>query len=206
MSAEENNLVPPPDNPPGDVTHTPIIITDGSASLEFTESAYIADPETNVNTANDNLHLVNITSAREHTTGQNDKVCFAFQAGQHYEVEVKCVGPMGGFNNFKVRGSLDAQPRPEIEFDRGEYRMDPVVFPPHHPQTGRRFGSAGRRVQKVRIFRLVNGQRQQPPEHDCPLVATAGNEWTIHDDHLAHVDDDHTHADTVNEGELVQPV
>jgi hypothetical protein len=208
MSAEENNLVPPPDDPiPGEVTHTPIIITDGSASLEFTEGSYIQDPDTNVNTANDNLHLVSMTSAREHTTGQGDRTCFNFQAGQVYEIEVKCVGPLGGFNNFEVRGSLDPQPPPEIEFDRGEYRRDPQVFPPVHPQTGRRFGSLNRRVQKVRIFRLVNGQRVNPPEHDCPLVSTPGNSWTIHDDHVTHVHDDtEEHTGVVEEGELVQPV
>ena len=188
---------------PTEVTHTPIIITDGSAAFEYTESSYIQDPESNVNVANDDLHLVNIISDRPHTPGGNDFMCFEFQAGHQYEIEVKCVGGGGGFNNFLIRGSRDPMPPPEVEFDRSEYRRDPLVFPPRNPPTGHRFGSLGRRVRKVRIFELQDGHRIGDPVHDCSLVATAGNGWTIHDDHVTHDDDDH--VDVVDELEVVQP-
>src|SRR5688572_29241915 len=103
MSEEKDGAKPATaaDDPiPPIVNHTPIIITDGSAAIEFTQASYNQDPETNVNTANDNLHLVNMVSDRPHTTGQTNFTCFNFQAGQQYEIEVKCAAAGGGFNNF----------------------------------------------------------------------------------------------------------
>jgi hypothetical protein len=206
MSDEDKEIpaAAPDDDPfPSEVSHTPIIITDGSSALEFTESSYDQDVNSNVNTANEPLHLVSMTSDREHTPQQGDFTCFEFQAGEQYEIEAKCAGG-GGFNDYKIRGGLDPQPPPEIEFDRGEYQQGPQ-FPPRNPATAHRFGSGGRRVTKVRIFRLVNGQRQHPALHDCPLVSVAGNGWTIHDDHVTH-DEHPDHPDVVNEDEAVQPV
>jgi hypothetical protein len=185
MSEEEKTIrkANADDDPPstGGVNHTPIIITDGSASLEFTIASYDPDPESNVNTANEPLHLVSIVSDRPHTPGQQDRTCFNFTGTDMFEIEVKCKGG-GGFNDFEIRGSFDPSIRPEVEVDRGEYREN-GSFPPRHPPTGHRFVSTGRQITKLRIFRLINGHRQQPPVHDCPLVATPGNGWTVHDDH-----------------------
>jgi len=185
MSQEENstkNATAGDDpSPLGGATHTPIIITDGSASLEFSIASYDPDPQSNVNTAHETLHLVSIISDRPHTPGQQDRTCFNFAGTDLFEIEVKCQGG-GGFNDFEIRGSFDPSFRPEVEVDRGEYRENPG-FPPRNPGTGHRFVSTGRRVTRFRIFRLVNGVRQQPPVHDCPLVTTPGNGWTIDDDH-----------------------
>lgn len=199
-SALSETAPPPPDDPPSDVTHTPIIITDGSAALEFTESSYMPDPDSNVNRAIDNLHLVDMVSDRPHTQGGNDFLCFAFQAGQQYEIEIKCIGNPGGFNDFKVRGSLDPQPVPEIEFDRGEYQLNAATFPPRN-EHAQRFGSMGRHIRKLRIFRLVNNQRVL--EHDCPLVVPPGNGWTIHDEHVEQEDEDVSSPSEVGEPQPV---
>jgi hypothetical protein len=198
MPENEDPTAPVPNDNPGTLgdSHTPIIITDGSASLEFTESFYTKDPETNVNTADDGLHLVNMISSTPHTPGGTDFECIAFQPGVIYEIEAKCKGG-GGFNDFKVRGTVDAAPLPEVEFDRGEYKEDPL-FPPTHPSTGHRFITQNRQITKVRVFELVSGQRQQPPLHDCSQAGTANNFWTVDDAHLAHDEEhseEHEHED-----------
>ena len=182
------------------VTHTPIIITDGSASLEFTPSAYTKDPDSNAHAANERLHLVSIVSDRPHTMGQADVTCFTFSGSDLYEIEIKCKAG-GGFNDFTILGSFDPTISPVVNFDEGEYKEN-IVFPPRWPPTGHRFVSTSREITSFRVFRIVNGQRMQPPEHDCKLVATPGNGWTVDDAHAA-IDGDAETEEPILDHELV---
>lgn len=188
------------------VNHTPIIITDGSASIEFTINSYTQDMESNNNTAkaDQKLHMTSVVSDRPHTLNGADNTCFTFVAGELYEVEVKCRGG-GGFNNLKIRGSLDPlADLPAVDFDRGEYREDPQgEFRPRNAGTGHRFGTLARRVRKLRIFRVTNGQRVL--EHDCPLVSALGNAWTVNDPHMPDHVDNHVHPEALAEDKDLQP-
>jgi len=169
------------DNPGILSSHPPIIITDGSAAIEYTEGNYQQVTGKNVHVAIEKLHLVDIVSDREHTVGKGDKTCHTLVDGEQCEIEIACEGG-GGFNNFIIRGNFASSPPPELEFDRGEYKMDTAVFPPRN-KDAQRFGSKGRRIRKLQIFKVVDGKRVEPAVHDCPLVAVAGNGWTFHDDH-----------------------
>lgn len=171
----------------GEVTHSPIIITDGSASIQFDSREY---PDTGTDThrstglllrevlANKLHPVLNPPDSLRDGDPPGTAVCHSFTDGAQYEVRVTCaVG--GNEMNYIIRGSfLGASRSPTITFNHvtppREYR-EGGNFPASRPGS-RRFGNANRRITRLQIF------RDGTPIHDCPLVG-AGIEYTIVDAH-----------------------
>jgi hypothetical protein len=173
------------DPPTGDVDHTPIIITDGSASIEFAEHLYSPDtahgnPNRRISMG---LHLVKVSANQNHTVANPESVgrsCFPLVAGELYEIEVTCVRAGAGPNRFVIGGGPTVSPVIEFEHQNGQdYQKDPGAFPPI--QLGQRFGNASRNISRLQIFRIQNRTRVRV--HDCQLAPRQGCEYTILDIH-----------------------
>jgi hypothetical protein len=172
------------DQPPTDpqstleVEHTPIIVTDGSATIEFSGSHYLPDDDDpkNTNTAHD-LKLSFIEAHRTHnsTDAKGSTVCYVFLPGEEYEIEVTCQRIGQGNKNFKVRGSVEGPPV-KINFDHDEYKtpFTPIM-------KGNRVGHPARRPTKLEIFRDPDGKRESV--HDCPLVSDTNCVYKVWDPH-----------------------
>ncbi len=171
------------DVPTGDVDHTPIIITDGSASIEFAEGLYHPDagnPNRRVSTG---LHLVKVSANQEHPAANPESVgrsCFPLVAGDLYEIEVTCVRTGASPNRFVIGGGPTVSPVIEFEHQNGQdYQKDHVTFP--SIQLGQRFGNALRNISRLQIFRIEGGMRIRV--HDCRVAPRPGSEYTILDIH-----------------------
>lgn len=173
----------------GEVTHSPIIITDGSASIQFDAGEY-ADTGTDTRLSTE-LILREIFANREHPITDDplrdgdppgSPICHGFTGSALYEVRVTCEAG-GNQMNFVIIGRRSgSSASPIITFSHAmqprEYR-EGANFPATRPGA-RRFGNANRRITKLEIFRagiLV---------HNCPLVPVAVGEriqYTISDAH-----------------------
>lgn len=172
------------DNPPVGVrTHTPIIITDGSASIEFDESHYPPVPGDPQRRRSTGLHLVKVVAHRDHgrenPESRGGRSCVPLVAGELYEIEATCTRAGSPPRNFIVGGGPTFSP--EIRFEHGiggEYQKDPVHFP--SIQLGQRFGNRQRDITRLQIFQVVGPTRTLI--HDCAL-AGPGCEYEILDIH-----------------------
>ncbi len=165
------------------VDHTPIIITDGSASIEFAQNLYQpvgGDPDRRRSTG---LHLVKVSANREHDRIANPesigRVCFELVRGDLYEIEFICQRNGQPDRNFLVGGGPTFSPELKFEHLTGtEYQMNAATFP--SIDLGQRFGNLERNIARMRIFRIVNGNRVQV--HDCGVVGN-GCEYRLLDVH-----------------------
>lgn len=171
------------DPPTGQVDHTPIIITDGSASIEFAENRYLPEDGNPNRRRSTDLHLMKVVANRNHTLAANPesrgRSCLPLVAGDLYEIEVTCTLLGQPAKNFLVSGGPTFSP--VIEFDHasgGEYRKDSNEFP--SIELGQRFGNLLRGITRLQIFRIENATRVRV--HDCAL-ATPGCEYKILDTH-----------------------
>src|SRR2546423_1905930 len=154
----------------GEVDHTPIIITDGSAAIEFAEvQHYRRVIGTSIHRAND-LRLAFVQPNMLHDDGT--AFCHTLSANEDCVIEVMEQGNKG----FTIHAFPDGH-TVEIRFDHGVYKMSLTTSPPKG--NGHRFGNANRRIVGLRIF--VNGNPN--PDHDCELVSRPGIEYTILDPH-----------------------
>ena len=163
-------------------THTPIIITDGSASIEFAESEYIPDDGNPNRRTSRGLHLVKITANQQHTAENPESLgrdCLELIAGRVYEIEVTCTRDGQAPNTFLIGGGPTVSPVIQFDHRAGEeYQQDPNVFRPI--QLGQRFGNVLRNISRMRIF-TVNGTRTLV--HECRLASRDGIEWILMDIH-----------------------
>ena len=163
-------------------THTPIIITDGSASIEFAESEYIPDTDNPNRRRSQGLHLVKITANQPHPAENPESLgrdCVELIAGKVYEVEITCARDGQAPNKFLVGGGPTVSP--VIQFDHRpgeEYRKDPNVFRPI--QLGQRYGNVLRNITRMQVF-TVDGNRTLV--HECRLAARDGIEYVFLDIH-----------------------
>ena len=170
------------DSPLGLDTHTPIIITDGSASIEFAESEYIPDDGNPNRRTSEGLHLVKITANQQHTAENPESLgrdCLELVAGRLYEIEVTCTRDGQAPNFFHIGGGPTFSPVIQFDHRAGEeYQKDPNVFRPI--QLGQRFGNVLRNISRMRIF-TVNGTRTLV--HECRLAPRDGIEYVFLDIH-----------------------
>ncbi|HEX7317892.1 MAG TPA: hypothetical protein VF297_28570 [Pyrinomonadaceae bacterium] len=172
------------DIPTGQVDHTPIIITDGSASIEFAEDLYIPNAGNPNRRVSKDLHLVKVVANQEHSRADNPESvgnsCFPFVAGDLYEIEVTCARDGTQPNSFVVGGGPTVSPVIEFEHQTGQdYQKNKTTFPPI--QLGQRFGNVQRNISRLQIFRIEDGMRVRV--HDCRLAPRQGCQYTILDIH-----------------------
>jgi hypothetical protein len=153
----------------GGVDHTPIIITDGSASIEFTENLYNPVPGNPNRRRSTGLHLMKISAHRNHDSQVNPesigRVCIRLVAGELYEMEFTCERAGRPPKNFIVGGGPTISPVLEFEHGfEGEYQKNAIDFPPI--DLGQRFGNQHRNITRLQIFRIESdGSRVRI--HDC---------------------------------------
>ena len=168
-----------PATAPGDVTHSPIIITDGSASVEFDEEHY---PLIGGVHQSGGLHLENVEARQpvpqSGTNPQPTHICHTFMGNALHKIVVLCrVG--GNTETITIVGAKAGASRsPKIDFNHQEFMKDHAHFPPKNTSSGR-FVNANRRIISFRIIRVSTNTEV----HNCPLVAAGNVEFTINDLH-----------------------
>ena len=167
-SSEEQREVQMPSPPL--VAHTPIIITDGSASIEF------GDPEYSPDGNEFDGHHLSITGVRmwnraHPNQGESSHFCAVTPPGRRHRVTVKCVGNGKEFVMTDMGGSV------RVKFDQNEY--GPVTPPPAR----RKFRNGGQKVTGVKIEDITDAQPRVI--HECKSIPGNGAcHVTIYDDHM----------------------
>jgi len=164
--------------PDGEVTHPPIIITDGSASIEFEDDKYPLNGSTTTHQSKD-LRLTEISSNQEH--GNGARVCRTLQDKETVLIVVTCqVGGTSDPRTIEIRGGnfIDGSASPSIKFD---HKAFDETFKPIKKGNRRRVGKKNRNITSLEIFRVSDNKRV----HDCDVVKKKkGFEITVNDDHL----------------------
>jgi hypothetical protein len=160
-----------------EVTHTPIIITDGSASVEFDAGEYPAVAGTEKH-ASAGLFLESIEARNKHT--QDYHVCHTLSPDEVCRVEVTCLQQGGPAKVMKIRGANSATGgSPEIEFEHGTFPRVPVPNNARRKHFNDNFS-----ITRMEIFKVVSGMPDESV-HICPLVPNDGKcEITINDPHV----------------------
>lgn len=162
--------------------HSPIIITDGSASIEFGSREY--DHEGGGHHTSAGLFLREVSANMNHPTSPviqagdppGSTICHVFTDFARFTVEVT-VRVGGNDKTFLIVGRKSGLFKsPTIDFDITAFR-EGADFPPKFPQTGIRLGNANANITRLRIFR---GSELM---HDCPLASRNGVEYTVSDPH-----------------------
>jgi hypothetical protein len=152
--------------------HSPIIITDGSASIQF-GSPY--KHKGNGHHTSTGIHLDRIEARANGAFAHN---CHIFSSVPH-RVEVVClIGHVR--TDITIEGANSGSSRPTINFDRdGHFKKDAVNFPLKPATNGQRFGNAAAKIISLRVINVSTGKSV----HDCPLVPAGRFEYTIIDPH-----------------------
>lgn len=158
------------------VGHSPIIITDGSGSVEFSKTEY--KHLGSGNHTSKGLHLDNVEARTNPNAPHPHHICHEFQGSDLHQIEVACI-LSGKRSDITIEGRKSGSNRsPKIKFKRGtDYKE--TGFPPKHVGKGRRFGNKDAKIISFRIINLTTGQVL----HDCPLVQSGGFEFTVNDGH-----------------------
>jgi hypothetical protein len=153
-----------------DENHSPIIITDGSASVEFDEGDFPLISGIH----RSNGFSLNSVEARRTPNGPVDHICFTFTGNARHRIEAVC-RVAGNDELIIVEGAAAGGPSksPTVQFNHQEFGKN-GGFPPKNPNDAR-FAHANRRVLSLRITRLSTGA----VVHTCPLVPGGGAEYTI---------------------------
>jgi hypothetical protein len=169
----------------GEADHSPIIITDGSASIEFA----LKGPYTHQgggNHTSTTLRLRDVTANHKHPASVDPlKVgdppgtvfCRGFEGASKIRIEVT-VRVDGQDEIFEIVGKAAGSSKsPSVKFNIGKFKEDSVNFPVENPKSGRRFGNPNGNITGFRIF--SDGDLI----HDCPLATKNGVQYTITDPH-----------------------
>jgi hypothetical protein len=168
-----------------DVTHPPVIITDGSATIALDENEYPRVPAGGSKHVSTDLRLLSVGANRLHDpdpeTGIKSPTCYELDEDEVVEIKVTCLTGGGAHEqSFTITGgnSDDGSGSPVIEFDHHSGH-----FPPGTVVAGRkRFRSASRKIVSLEIF---SPPGSQDPVHTCSVVAKQkGYEISIFDEHL----------------------
>lgn len=164
----------------GDVTHPPVIITDGSAAIGFVENFY--PPAGGNLRKSTGLRIDRVEANKKH---DDDRfLCYQLSDGEKVRIEVTCRVGDDEERGFIIGGgnSSAAGHSPELDFDGGIYT--PETAGPAR----RKFRNADRQIVSLKIFSPPNNR---VPVHDCSVVLKKKNyEITVYDLHLT---DDHDH-------------
>lgn len=156
------------------VSHSPIIVTgESSAGVEFQRSEYT---QSGNDWTSSGLFLEFVEIA---LPGGGGERCHTLAADEVCLVEVICKKQGQLDKNITVLGGRSQSPK--MNFDVNEYED---VAVPGKPHRRKRF-NAGRKVQGLNIYRVVNGVQETNPFHVCALVPANGKcEITIRDEHV----------------------
>ncbi len=162
-----------------EVTHTPIIITDGSTSVEFDTKEYPAVAGSEKHASMD-LFLKSIEARNKHT--QVKHICYSVPANVACRIEVTCQPQQGG-GAAKVITIRGANSRtggsPEIEFEHNTFSQVTSSDSPRQRHFNDNFS-----ITRMEIFKVVSGTPDESV-HVCPLVPNDGKcEITINDPHV----------------------
>jgi hypothetical protein len=162
--------------------HSPIIITDGSASIEFGRREY--DHEGGGHHTSTGLFIREISANMTHPTSPETaagdppggSICHVFTDFARFTIEVTVrVNDMD--KTFKIIGRKSGLFKsPTIDVDLSTFREN-GGFPPTFPATGIRLSNATANITSLKIFRgstLV---------HDCPLASQNGVKYVVSDPH-----------------------
>ncbi len=150
--------------PGGLVDHEPIIITGGSTQIEFGRQEYTQSGDDQVGHADLRLKAVRARHDK-HDDGRFE--CHELEGNEVCVIRVHCRRPQHDPRIITISGGLNRSP--VINFDHGEFK--------HIKVTKRRKirGSSARKIFKLEIFRLkTNGQTEDKPFHECPLIPANG--------------------------------
>jgi hypothetical protein len=154
-----------------DFDHSPVIITDGSATVEFDLSDYKLNAGVHVSNS---FSLDKVVAKKSHN-GQPLHTCFTFLGADHYRIEAVCRVGGSGDQTIVVEGAAVGEPvrSMTVTFNHSVFRTNPNFPPVEIGKT--RFAHANRRVISLRITDISTGQ----VVHNCPLVPGGGVEYTI---------------------------
>lgn len=160
----------PDDDEPGlPVDHTPIIITGGSAAIEYDNTRYTRAGTTNRVNSNAPLRIrslafVNVANpTRRH-------FCYMPRPGMRYVIQITCQRTSQPDEMITIRGGPGLGPN-EIEFSHSEFQEN-AAFPPQ-TEHGRRQGNTQRRITGLTVTEI-------PPSgpsttlHVCDLIPASG--------------------------------
>lgn len=169
----------------GEADHSPIIITDGSASIEFALKG-LYKPQGNGNHTSTTLRLRDVTANHKHPASADTlKVgdppgsvfCRSFEGASRIRIEVT-VRVDGQDEIFEIIGKATGSSKsPSVKFNIAKFKEDSATFPVENPKSGRRFGTLDGNITSLKIF--SDGDLI----HDCPLATQNGVEYTITDPH-----------------------
>jgi len=157
--------------------HTPIIITDGSASIEFSSGEYPKTTGSDIRQSK-NLRLDRIVANKKHNNGMF--TCHQLAANERVVIRVTCkINGTDDGKNFTITGgnSTLAGNSPSIEFSDGVYS---TPFPPI--EQGKRVGNVNREITKLEIFR-VNQAGNLESVHNCEVIAKKNFKIRVRDPH-----------------------
>lgn len=157
----------------GGVSHSPIIITDGSASIEFAEDEY---PPVSATTHQSNqLRLTEIRSNKKHNNGS--RICHTLSDGETVEIVFTC--KVGGADpkTFIIRGGnfVNGSGSPSIAFDHATFD-EPM--PPMGSGVRVRRGKGNREITRLEI------SSGSTLVHDCDVIAKKNFRINVKDPHV----------------------
>lgn len=157
----------------GGVSHTPIIITDGSTSVEFDEHEY-PQPSSGSTHQSKKLRLIRVVATRKHNNGS--LVCHELAADETVSVKFTCeIGGSTAGNDIVIRGGnfMDGSGSPSLTFDDQIYgkSLTPI-------EQGKRVGNDNAKLVRLEIF------RGSTRVHDCEVITTDNIQIRARDRHL----------------------
>jgi len=161
------------------VAHTPIIVTDGSASIEFDEREYPASSATTHQSKG--LRFIRVVANKKHDN--KSLICHELALDEMILVKVTCqVGGSSDGKDFIIRGGnkMDGSGSPSFEFDHSVYNQ---AFP--SIEKGKRVGNKKREITRLEIFR-ISTSGGTTPIHDCEVVGRKNFQIRMRDRHLPH--------------------
>jgi hypothetical protein len=154
------------------VTHTPIIITGESSAVEFERGPYTKVAPGSYHSSGLRLSAVSIAP----TGGGAGEVCHTLGVGEVCLVVIECK-EMGDDSPIRVVGGQ--QQSPAIVFDEGQFPEDTAAA------NRRKHKNVPRKIEGLKIFRVVNGIPEKDPFHTCQRVPSNGKcRIIINDDHV----------------------
>ena len=158
----------------GQVSHPPIIITDGSASFEFEDPEY---PQVSATThQSTGLKLSQVRSNKQHDDGTF--ICHTLANNERVLIVVTC--KVGGTTdpktiNFRGGNFTNGSGSPSFDFDHGAFNE---TFTPIEPGNRRRVGKNSRDITRLEIF------RGNTRIHDCTAITRQGFRIRVVDAHI----------------------
>lgn len=158
-----------------EVEHTPIIVTGGSASIQYAGDMYSLPINGNVvETTELQLEKVQlfgpVHNDADHTDPKTADICRERATGDRWIIEVTCVLFGQADELFVIEGADNLV---RITFNRNLFKAG-ANFPPVAGRSKNvRLGNLDRQLTRLQIFKDTGGGGRELL-HDCPVVKAAG--------------------------------